>query len=108
MTGPVAPVRAFWPLCPRPAVFPLPEPMPRPTRFACRHHARWALIVGKSMCRQRASRRRRHSMCRAEQHRADAAADMLLHELTHPAACALIVCQIVQSDEVLALRRRRV
>src|SRR5262245_63287428 len=26
------PVRAFWPLTPRPAVLPLPEPMPRPTR----------------------------------------------------------------------------
>src|SRR6476661_138345 len=27
------PVRAFWPLTPRPAVLPLPEPMPRPTRL---------------------------------------------------------------------------
>src|SRR6476660_8267556 len=27
------PVRAFWPLTPRPAVLPLPEPMPRPTRM---------------------------------------------------------------------------
>src|SRR3954462_5260275 len=27
------PVRAFWPLTPRPAVLPLPEPMPRPTRI---------------------------------------------------------------------------
>src|SRR5690242_17826379 len=26
------PERAFWPLTPRPAVLPLPEPMPRPTR----------------------------------------------------------------------------
>src|SRR4249920_1274010 len=26
------PVRDFWPLTPRPAVLPLPEPMPRPTR----------------------------------------------------------------------------
>src|SRR5215475_3889208 len=26
------PVRAFWPLTPRPAVLPLPEPIPRPTR----------------------------------------------------------------------------
>ena len=29
------PVRAFWPLCPRPAVFPLLEPIPRPSRRAC-------------------------------------------------------------------------
>src|SRR5450631_3356380 len=27
------PVRDFWPLTPRPAVLPLPEPMPRPTRM---------------------------------------------------------------------------
>src|ERR1019366_4104161 len=27
------PVRAFWPLTPRPPVLPLPEPMPRPTRM---------------------------------------------------------------------------
>src|ERR1700722_21040852 len=27
------PVRAVWPLPPRPAVLPLPEPMPRPTRM---------------------------------------------------------------------------
>src|SRR6185295_14198692 len=27
------PVRAFWPLPPRPAVLPRPEPWPRPTRF---------------------------------------------------------------------------
>src|SRR6476469_662502 len=27
------PARAFWPLTPRPAVLPLPEPMPRPTRI---------------------------------------------------------------------------
>src|SRR5918994_3043992 len=27
------PVRAFWPFTPRPAVLPLPEPMPRPTRM---------------------------------------------------------------------------
>src|SRR5436190_13523439 len=27
------PVRAFWPLTPRPAVLPLPEPIPRPTRM---------------------------------------------------------------------------
>src|SRR5918994_1577320 len=27
------PVRAFWPFTPRPAVLPLPEPMPRPTRI---------------------------------------------------------------------------
>ena len=27
------PVRAFWPLTPRPAVLPLPDPMPRPTRM---------------------------------------------------------------------------
>src|SRR5918995_7130015 len=26
-------VRAFWPFTPRPAVLPLPEPMPRPTRL---------------------------------------------------------------------------
>src|SRR6478735_3576147 len=32
------PVRAFWPLTPRPAVLPLPEPMPRPTRM----RALWA------------------------------------------------------------------
>src|SRR5947209_18004533 len=28
----VPPVRAFWPLVPRPAVLPRPEPCPRPTR----------------------------------------------------------------------------
>ncbi len=28
------PERAFWPLCPRPAVLPLPEPAPRPLRLA--------------------------------------------------------------------------
>src|SRR4051794_15744678 len=27
------PVRDFWPLTPRPAVLPLPEPIPRPTRM---------------------------------------------------------------------------
>src|SRR5260370_10792052 len=27
------PVRDFWPLTPRPAALPLPEPMPRPTRM---------------------------------------------------------------------------
>src|SRR4051812_43470102 len=27
------PVRDFWPLTPRPAVLPLPDPMPRPTRM---------------------------------------------------------------------------
>src|SRR6185369_8069297 len=27
------PARARWPLCPRPAVLPQPEPMPRPTRW---------------------------------------------------------------------------
>src|SRR5919206_4408841 len=27
------PERAFWPLCPRPAVLPQPEPTPRPTRW---------------------------------------------------------------------------
>src|SRR3954447_15975954 len=27
------PVRDFWPFTPRPAVLPLPEPMPRPTRM---------------------------------------------------------------------------
>src|SRR5215210_7986805 len=30
------PVRAFWPFTPRPAVLPMPEPMPRPTRLALR------------------------------------------------------------------------
>ena len=29
------PERDFWPLWPRPAVLPLPEPMPRPTRLPC-------------------------------------------------------------------------
>src|SRR5579859_6973054 len=28
------PVRAFWPLVPRPAVLPRPEPCPRPTRLS--------------------------------------------------------------------------
>jgi len=32
------PVRAFWPLWPRPAVFPLPDPMPRPIRLAWHAH----------------------------------------------------------------------
>ena len=30
------PERAFWPLWPRPPVFPLPLPAPRPLRYACR------------------------------------------------------------------------
>src|SRR5437660_5602773 len=29
----LTPVRDFWPFTPRPAVLPLPEPMPRPTRM---------------------------------------------------------------------------
>jgi hypothetical protein len=32
------PDRAFWPLCPRPEVFPSPELRPRPTRFCFGHH----------------------------------------------------------------------
>src|SRR5215471_2771711 len=35
------PVRAFWPLPPRPAVLPRPEPWPRPTRFL-----RWREFLG--------------------------------------------------------------
>lgn len=31
-----SPVRAFCPLCPRPDVFPMPEPMPLPTLLNCR------------------------------------------------------------------------
>jgi hypothetical protein len=27
------PLRERWPLCPRVDVFPMPDPMPRPTRF---------------------------------------------------------------------------
>src|ERR671917_598258 len=29
----LTPERLVWPFCPRPAVLPLPEPMPRPTRM---------------------------------------------------------------------------
>ena len=29
------PLRAFWPLVPRPHVLPLPDPTPRPTRVFC-------------------------------------------------------------------------
>ena len=32
--GGQTPLRAVWPLPPRPEVLPLPEPIPRPTRFA--------------------------------------------------------------------------
>src|SRR6478672_4871395 len=41
------PLRAFWPLPPRPAVLPRPEPWPRPTRFL-----RCQLPLGRrSVCR---------------------------------------------------------
>ena len=41
------PVRAFWPLCPRPDVLPVPLPMPRPTRLGC---------TGRGGCRGRTRR----------------------------------------------------
>src|SRR4029079_1670723 len=45
------PVRAFWPLTPRPAVLPLPEPMPRPTRMrAFREPARSAISLSFMSC----------------------------------------------------------
>src|SRR3546814_8641369 len=34
----LTPERAFAPFCPRPAVLPLPEPMPRPTRMRSEEH----------------------------------------------------------------------
>ena len=34
-TRTLPPERAFWPLWPRPPVLPLPEPAPRPFRYAC-------------------------------------------------------------------------
>ena len=40
------PERAFWPLCPRPDVLPLPEPWPRPTRL----RSRWLPSAGFSVC----------------------------------------------------------
>src|SRR5579883_2986766 len=42
------PVRAYWPLWPRPAVLPRPEPMPRPTRT----RARRAPLAGFSVFRR--------------------------------------------------------
>ena len=38
-----APLRAFWPLCPRVDVLPMPDPMPLPTRLRCgeRHRHEW-------------------------------------------------------------------
>ena len=35
-TRTLPPLRAFWPLWPRPPVLPLPEPAPRPLRYASR------------------------------------------------------------------------
>src|SRR5256885_14430664 len=41
------PARDFWPFWPRPAVLPLPEPAPRPTRL----RSRWLPSAGFSVCR---------------------------------------------------------
>src|ERR1700756_2642268 len=41
------PERDFWPFWPRPAVLPLPEPWPRPTRF----RSRWLPSAGFSSWR---------------------------------------------------------
>src|SRR5689334_16182827 len=40
------PARDFWPFWPRPAVLPLPEPSPRPTRL----RSRWLPSAGRSSC----------------------------------------------------------
>ena len=40
------PDRDFWPFWPRPAVLPLPEPWPRPTRL----RSRWLPSAGFSVC----------------------------------------------------------
>lgn len=43
------PVRAFCPLCPRPAVLPFPEPTPRPTRLACEQQSSSELSTPQTM-----------------------------------------------------------